>query len=244
MKTAVMARNCPSSERRRRCSRPDLPIGGHPHAPPPIGPELIDGGGRGGRQGLRSGHAGDGHVGQAGDTGDGDRHTPAGHEVRRVGGDLGRGTGEPGTGQGARSQRRSPGLWASAGSAWTTAAWTPARAADSTSPWAESTRPRATMRTMTMSRTGATMTSSAMAWPSSPRTSTAAGHPLVRYSWIGALLVADTVRSSQGMRAWARPVTVTWATSPDSGGGDNLWIGQGAGPGGGDEPLGGLSSGS
>ena len=33
---------------------------------------------------------------------------------------------------------------------------------------------------------------------------------------MGASLVADTVRSNQGMRAWARPVTVTWATSPES----------------------------
>src|ERR1019366_584339 len=60
-------------------------------------------------------------------------------------------------------------VWASAPSAWTTAAWTPARAADSTSPWAESIRPRATMSTMTNRSTGAAMTSSAMAWPSSPR---------------------------------------------------------------------------
>ena len=29
------------------------------------------------------------------------------------------------------------------------------------------------------------------------------------------MLVADTVRSSHGMRAWARPVSVTWATLPD-----------------------------
>ena len=104
---------------------------------------------------------------------------------------------------------------ASEGSDWTTAAWTPARAADSTSPWAESIRPRATMRTMTIKRTGATITSSAMAEPSSPR-ARRWRQPLGRYSWMGASLVADTVRSNQGMSAWARPVTVTWATSPDS----------------------------
>ena len=80
------------------------------------------------------------------------------------------------------------------------------------------------MRTMTIRRTGATMTNSAMAWPSSPRSRRTASQPLVRYSWIGALLVADTVRSSQGMSAWARPVTVTWATSPGQRAGRHLWI--------------------
>ena len=45
------------------------------------------------------------------------------------------------------------------------------------------------------------------------------------------------------MRAWARPVTVTWATSPDSVLVTTCGFGQRAGTGGGDEALGRLGSG-
>ena len=72
---------------------------------------------------------------------------------------------------------------------------------------------------MTIRRTGATITNSAMADPSSPRGrhhERLIRQPLGRYSWMGASLVAETLRSSQGMIAWARPLTVTWAVPPGS----------------------------
>ena len=66
---------------------------------------------------------------------------------------------------------------------------------------------------------------------------------LARYSWTGASLVADTSSVNQGISAWARPVTVTWATSPGRVVLSNLGMSERAGPGGGDEPVGGLDAG-
>ena len=157
--------------------------------------------------------AGDRHVGQAGDAGDGDRHRAAGNEVLRVGGDLRGRTRQPGAGQRARHRGRRLGLGVG----------------------------RIALdhgRLHRGARRGLDVALGRVDPPEAdheddneqehrghdhqlgdglalfPAPSPSFGQPLVRYSWMGALLVADTVRSSQGMMAWARPVTVTWATSP------------------------------